>query len=205
MACRGRRSSTTYLGPEGFSGSNSRALGSIMRSIQRVARPFLMTLALSALSVVSLAGQAPNEVPRGDGEQVERPAAAAEAIAQLKSPYCPTMLEVCSSSQGAALRDSLVTFAEMGWTTEELVDWVVANHGEHYRALPKKEGKALVAWIVPPVGVVLGILVLTMALRGMIRPASDPEIVAEEISSEQEDSLREAMRALDKEEEATFF
>ena len=144
-------------------------------------------------------------MPKGDGQAIERPAAAEEAIAQLKSPYCPTMLEVCSSPAGAALRDSIVDYALEGWTSEELVEWVIANHGEHHRALPKREGKALVAWVVPPLGVALGVVVLFVALKGMIR--SDDVVVIEgaSLSDSDEEMLRDAMRTLDEEEEATFF
>ncbi len=155
----------------------------------------------------ALEAQARYEIPKGDGEQVVRPKAADEAIGQLKSPYCPTMLEVCSSGAGAALRDSIVELALEGWSSEELVDWVVARHGEEYRALPKREGKALVAWIVPPVGVALGVIVLMVALKGMIRPSEDdaPALATGGVSDEEEEMLRDAMRALDEEEEATFF
>ena len=44
------------------------------------------------------------------------------------------MLQVCSSYSGAALRDSIQAMAREGWTTDELVDWVLANHGEEYLA-----------------------------------------------------------------------
>ena len=179
--------------------------GGSMRFIQRATRTLSATAACLALTASLLSAQAQNEVPRGDGEQVARPKAAVEAIAQLKSPYCPTMLEVCSSSQGAALRDSLVQFAEQGWTTEQLVEWVIGNHGEKYRALPRKEGRALVAWIVPPLGVALGIVALTFALKGMMRSSSEPRLATEAISPEEEQRLRAAMQELDREEEATFF
>ncbi len=176
-----------------------------MRLIKRATRPFLIGSALMALSVVSVAAQSQNEIPRGDGEQVSRPAAASEAIAALKSPYCPTMLEVCSSLTGAALRDSIVDLAEQGWTADQIIEWVVGNHGEAVRALPKRSGKSLIAWIVPPLGVALGVLALVMALRGMIRPSGTPTVTAEGISDEQEERLRQAMQELDREEEATFF
>ena len=168
---------------------------------------FAGALALALAFVAApVASQAPNEVPKGDGEQVARPPAADSAIAQLKSPYCPTMLEVCSSGAGAALRDSIVDLAMEGWSTDQLVEWMIARHGEKYRALPKQEGKALVAWIVPPLGVALGVLILTFALKGMIRSEHDaPVVAAGTLTDEDESMLRDAMRELDEEEEATFF
>lgn len=167
----------------------------------------LAFLGLLALLPAGVSAQARYEIPKGDGEQVVRPKAAEEAIAQLKSPYCPTMLEVCSSGAGAALRDSIVDLALQGWSSEQLVEWMIDRHGEEYRALPKREGRALVAWIVPPLGIALGAVALVFALKGMVRREEDgvPAPPTEEISSEEEDRLRAAMRTLDEEEEATFF
>lgn len=180
----------------------------MIRSIEIRIPTFVAGLLLAALQIpASLSAQANYEIPKGDGEVVERPKAADEAIAQLKSPYCPTMLEVCSSGAGAALRDSIVDLALQGWTSEELVEWMIARHGEEYRAMPKREGKALVAWIVPPLGVALGVVVLTVALKGMIRKDEEaaPTLAEGSLTDEDEARLRDAMRAIDEEEEATFF
>ncbi len=166
-------------------------------------------LALAALSFAPAPAHAPaaNERPvRGEGIQ-ERHPEASEAIQQLKSPYCPGfMLEVCSSSQGAALRDSLQMLAEEGWSSDEIVEWVLANHGEEYRALPKRTGASLLlAWVVPPLGVFVGFAAAIVALRRM-RASRPPRAVPEgDLSPEDEERLRQAMREVDAEEEATFF
>ena len=164
------------------------------------------TVALLALPP-ALAGQAQNELPvRGEGP-VERHPEAVEAIGQLKSPYCPgMMLEVCSSLQGAALRDSIQMLAEEGWTSEELVEWMLANHGEEYLALPERSGVSLVmAWLIPPLGVLVGLGLVVVAFRRLWTSADPTPKVGGEISSEDEERLRQAIRELDAEEEATFF
>lgn len=168
--------------------------------------------AVAAVAVLLLAGtadlsaQAQQELPRSEPGQYQKPEAAQEAIDQLKSPYCPgMMLEVCSSRAGAALRDSLAQLAEEGWTTEELVSWVLDNHGKQWLALPPAEGRSLIAWIVPPLGLVVGIFLVVWALRTMRRNAPSIEPLDEDLSDEEEARLREAMRELDQEEEATFF
>ena len=92
---------------------------------------FLGAMAMAA-QVQPLVAQGQDEALRGP---LEPHPAADEAIARLKSPYCPgLMLEVCTSYTGALLRDSIQAMAREGWTTDELVDWVVANHGEQYLA-----------------------------------------------------------------------
>src|SRR6056297_1865617 len=63
----------------------------------------------------ALAAQSQYELPRGEGEPYRAHPEAVEAVNKLKSPYCPTMLEVCPSPGGAALRDSIADLAEQGW------------------------------------------------------------------------------------------
>ena len=131
--------------------------------------------------------------------------AADEAIARLKSPYCPgQMLEVCSSWTGASLRDSIQAMAREGSTTDELVDWVLANHGEQYLAYPDASGAGLLAWLVPPGALILGIVVVVAALRYM-RKSAPPEVISDiELSAEEEERLREAMAEMEEAEEPAF-
>ncbi|HSM03514.1 MAG TPA: cytochrome c-type biogenesis protein CcmH [Longimicrobiales bacterium] len=158
------------------------------------------------LPMSPLAAQAQREVPRSEPGQYQRPEAAQEAMDQLKSPYCPgLMLEVCPSPGGAALRDSLNMLAEEGWSSDQLVDWVLANHGDEWLALPRAEGRSLIAWLVPPLGLLLGVLLVVVALRRMREGRATVEPLEEDLPEEVEARLREAMRELDAEEEATFF
>jgi cytochrome c-type biogenesis protein CcmH/NrfF len=177
--------------------------------IQRIAgssRALLFSAAMLAVPV-ALAGQAANELPPdGEGPSARHPAAQG-AIDQLKSPYCPgLMLEVCPSPGGAALRDSLQEMALQGASADELVDWVVGNHGEHWRAMPKRSGMSLfLAWLVPPLGVLAGLGLVIVALRRMRSSAPRPATREGPLSEAEEARLREALRELDAEEEATFF
>ena len=129
---------------------------------------------------------------------------AQKAIDQIKSPYCPGfMLEVCSSAQGAALRDSIEALADQGWAADSIVDWVLANHGEEYLGLPRREGKALVAWIVPPLAIVAGFTLVILALRQMRRSRPEPP-PAQNLTSSDEEKLKQALRELEAEEDVPF-
>lgn len=169
-------------------------------------RMILLGLALGC-APVAVAGQAQYELPRGEAGPMAWHPQAKEAIEQLKSPYCAgMMLEVCSSSQGAALRDSIQQLALGGQTSEELVDWVLANHGEQYRALPERSGMSLIlAWLVPPFAVLLGVGIVVVALRKMRSDAPKVAVPEGPLSAEDEARLRDALDELDVEEEATFF
>ncbi|MFO8175522.1 MAG: hypothetical protein R6T96_14640, partial [Longimicrobiales bacterium] len=74
------------------------------------------------------------QVPRLD-EPVQPHPDGEAAIDRLRSPYCPgMMLETCPSPQAKLLRDSLQMLAWEGASTDSLVDWMLANHGDEYRA-----------------------------------------------------------------------
>jgi cytochrome c-type biogenesis protein CcmH len=130
---------------------------------------------------------------------------ATKAISRLKSPYCPGfMLEVCSSSGGAALRDSIEALAEDGWSGDSIIDWVLANHGDTLLALPPAQGKGLLAWIVPPLAVAAGLSLVVVALRRMRREQPAVEL-GDELTPDQKRELESAMKELEEEEEAPLF
>ena len=169
-------------------------------------RTLLLALAWSVALPRLAAAQAQSELPPEGAGPYERPPAAVEAIRKLRSPYCPGfMLEVCSSSQGAALRDSIEQLADMGWSADSIVEWMIGNHGEQYRALPPREGTGLLAWLMPPAAILAGASVLGFAfLRMRRRHAEAGPLAIEETSPEDEERLAQALRELEKEEEAPF-
>ncbi len=122
--------------------------------------------------------------------QEERPNAlvAQRAIAQLRSPYCPgVMLEICPSDQAEALRDSIYDLAEAGSTTDEIVEWMLTNHGEEWRAVPRRSGAGLWAWVVPPLALLLGLgLFLGWLRAGRAAEAAAPPPPTESKLSEAE-------------------
>lgn len=171
----------------------------IFRTVRRLAALAALVLAVQAQS---LGAQAPDDGLQGP---VEPHPAADEAIARLKSPYCPgLMLEVCTSYTGALLRDSIQSMAREGWTTDELVDWVLDRHGEEYLAYPRASGTGLWAWVVPPTLIFLGLLAVVGSLRYMRKRAPPEEQTATALSSEEEDRLREALKDMDSAEEPVF-
>ena len=96
---------------------------------------------------------------------------AREAIAKIRSPFCPgQMLEVCPSSDAAVLRDSLDQMAARGLPADSMVELVVKAYGEEYRALPKRSGAGLLAWVMPPAALIVGLGLVVLALRRLKGP-----------------------------------
>jgi cytochrome c-type biogenesis protein CcmH/NrfF len=128
--------------------------------------------ALRALLVAALLalGAALAPLPAAAQEVGYRPQpesdAARRAIGQLRSPYCPgLMLEVCPSANAEMLRDSIRMLANEGTPPDAIVEWMISNHGEEWRAAPKRSGLGLWAWILPPAVLLLGAGVVGHRIR----------------------------------------
>ena len=126
---------------------------------------------------------------------------ASEAISKLRSPFCPGfMLEVCPSRDADELRDSLQAGAVAGLSADSLVEWMVATYGEEYRAFPEPSGSGLLAWVVPPVALLLGLGLVVIALRRLKGPAAVAGTDA--ITEAERDRLDAALSQLEEMEEA---
>lgn len=127
---------------------------------------------------------------------------AQEAISKLRSPFCPgLMLEVCPTPNAQALRDSIDADARLGLTADSLVEKVVAAYGEEYRAFPKRTGAGLLAWVMPPAGLLLGLGLVIVALRRLRGPARADGSSAEALTGDEQARLDAALADLEVEEE----
>jgi cytochrome c-type biogenesis protein CcmH len=131
---------------------------------------------------------------------------AERAIGEVRSPYCPgLMLEVCPSPEAGALRDSMRALATEGMSQAELVEWMIANHGEEWRAVPRRSGRGIFAWIIPPLFLVAGAGLVVARLRrdrersGAAGPADAPE---DDLSDAERARLEAALSEWELEEEA---
>lgn len=131
-------------------------------------------------------------------------AVAMDAISQIRSPYCPgLMLEVCPSQPADFLRDSIRTLAAEGQSARQIVERVLAAHGEQYRALPKRSGAGVWAWVMPPLVLLVGLALVTwriVQLRKARAGIAEPE--AAPLSAEERARLDAALRGFDREEVA---
>lgn len=120
-------------------------------------------LAVVAMALLAASAPAQGQVSL---EQAQKNADA--AIGQLRSPFCPgLMLEVCPSPPAEALRDSIRGMAAEGQGVKQLVEGVLARHGEEWRAVPKRSGVGLLAWLVLPFALVAGGVVVWVRVKAM--------------------------------------
>jgi cytochrome c-type biogenesis protein CcmH/NrfF len=145
----------------------------------------------------------PAQKPPASGEALIVHPEARAAIGKLKSPYCPgMMLEVCPSPGGAMLRDSIQRMAEEGLAADSIVETILAEYGEEWRAEPLGSGTGRWAWLLPPVAIVLGLVGVASALARRRGPvAKGPTRTA---GPEEAARLKAALADLEKEEEPAF-
>lgn len=158
---------------------------------------------LLCAALAAACGQGP---PSGQAELSSRDAEsvaealhpeASEAISKLRSPFCPgLMLEVCPTREAEALRDSIQVAAEAGLAADSLVEWMIAGHGEEYRAFPKRSGAGLLAWLAPPAALLMGLAVVVVVLR-RLRGRETPVARAGGITEEEQARLDEALAELE--------
>jgi cytochrome c-type biogenesis protein CcmH/NrfF len=124
------------------------------------------------------------------------------AIARLRSPYCPgLMLEVCPSSQAEMLRDSIHAAAAQGQSASAIVEDVLARHGEEWRAVPKRSGAGLLAWLIMPLALLVGGLVLWKRVAVMRRQGPALAAADAPVSDEERMRLNAALREFERAEE----
>ena len=159
------------------------------------------TLIFLLSSALGLHGQ---ELPVPDQPVQAHPEGDA-AIDRLLSPYCPgLMLEVCPSPQAKLLRDSLQVMAHNGATADSLVSWMLGMYGEKYRAVPRIWGSGLFAWLMPPVILLGGFLLVVLVLKRFRGRQVDSAPALDPLSTEDESLLASALQELKVGEEMPF-
>jgi len=124
------------------------------------------------------------------------------AIAKkLYCPVCPnTPLDVCETKAcadwRAQIRDQLIA----GWSEEQILNYFVDQYGERVLGEPMRSGFTSFVWILPLIGVVLGLVVVYQVLKGWqskrdLETAQIP--VSNQISADTLARLEEELREID--------
>src|SRR5690606_40133074 len=85
--------------------------------------------------------------------------------------YCPVCdnipLDVCGTAACADWRDEIRAMLVEGRSEEEIKTYFVERYGRRVLATPQREGIDLLVWILPPLGVLVGAVVLILTIRRM--------------------------------------
>lgn len=85
--------------------------------------------------------------------------------------YCPVCenipLDVCPTQACADWRSEIRTMLEQGRSEGEILAYFENRYGQRVLATPQRQGFSLILWVLPPLGVLIGIVALVVALRRM--------------------------------------
>lgn len=138
----------------------------------------LTLLALGLLVAVPAArAQDGGDTPPPDGVTDDDVNAVAE---QLYCPVCEnTPLDVCGTKACADWRDEIRTMLEEGRSVDEIKQHFVDFYGRRVLATPEVGGIDILVWVLPPIGVLVGVFVLVTSLRRMAPGALAAEVTEE--------------------------
>jgi cytochrome c-type biogenesis protein CcmH len=131
------------------------------RTLRNTQYAILFLFILTALLVAPVSAQ--GQPPTDD-----------EVNAIAKQLYCPvcenTPLDVCATQACAQWRDLIRLKLSQGESEEQIKQYFVDNYGARVLNEPPREGLNWLAYIVPPVVILIGAGFLVRALRMMRKP-----------------------------------
>jgi cytochrome c-type biogenesis protein CcmH len=150
----------------------------------------LLIAFISIFSVVTVV-YAQGKVPSDD-----------EVNAIAKKLYCPvcpnTPLDVCETKAcedwRAQIRDQLTA----GWNDQQIIDYFVAQYGERVLAEPQRKGFSSLVWMLPVLGVVLGVVLVWQVLRNWrsVRQSPIPKVSTVQVSPETIERIEKELREM---------
>jgi cytochrome c-type biogenesis protein CcmH len=130
-------------------------------------KKFILTLALTLVFAGLFSGAAFAQEPTPSDNEVN-------AIArQLYCPVCEnTPLDVCPTEACRQWRELIRTQLAEGWTEDQIKQYFVENYGARVLAEPPRTGLNWLVYILPPVVILLGAVILFRALRAWTKPVA---------------------------------
>jgi cytochrome c-type biogenesis protein CcmH len=117
----------------------------------------------------------------------------------LYCPVCPnTPLDICSTQACMDWRNDIRRMLQEGKNEQQIRDYFVARFGPQVLGAPPAEGFNWLAYILPVVGILLGVLIAWLSVRTwLVRRAPDATPVdAPEIPKEYAERIEKEMKEL---------
>jgi cytochrome c-type biogenesis protein CcmH len=131
----------------------------------------LLGLLAGFLSPVS----AQNVQPTPQGSQPTPSDNDVNAVAkQMFCPVCENIpLDVCPTTACQEWRELIRLKLSEGWTDEQIKDYFAVQYGDRVLAEPPRRGLNWLVYVVPPIFILFGALLVANVLRTMRRPVND--------------------------------
>lgn len=95
---------------------------------------------------------------------------------QLNCPVCENVpLDVCETQACVQWRDLIRQKLAAGETPDQIVAYFRATYGDRVLQSPPREGLAGLVWILPFVGLIVGVVILVVVLRKMAAQVATAE------------------------------
>jgi cytochrome c-type biogenesis protein CcmH len=130
---------------------------------------------VAALVLLLTAASAPAQHPARHVNEQE----VYEVAARLRCVVCQNLSVADSPSEMAAqMRDVVRERLQAGESPEQVLAYFVDRYGEWILLAPRRQGFTLLVWVVPPLGLALGLGLVAVALRRWTRRRPAPARVA---------------------------
>ena len=141
----------------------------MIAEITRAPAPRILALGL-VIAMVTAACAVSNDVP-----PLER--RAYKLNRTIMCPICPgESIDQAQNTLANQMRGIVMEKLEQGWSDDEIRTFFVDRYGPSVLLEPPREGFGLVAWILPPVSLLVAIVAFLFAIRWMRRsPPTQPE------------------------------
>ena len=104
-----------------------------------------------------------------------------DVFREVRCPTCGTSLDVSNAPVARRMKQFVLVRWRQGWSKERVIDALAAEFGEDVRTTPPKSGFGLVAWLIPAIAVLVGLVVFVVMSRRWVwrrRTAADEEPAA---------------------------
>lgn len=106
--------------------------------------------------------------------------------------FCGKSLEECPAGITVEMQEGILQQVKEGATKEEIIAYWTSVYGERILAAPPKSGFYLSAWILPVVGIIAGVFILSVALKGRMGTGSQgKQSKKKEVPAEYEEELQQ--------------
>ncbi|GBD10729.1 Cytochrome c-type biogenesis protein CcmH [bacterium HR23] len=101
---------------------------------------------------------------------------------KLMCPVCPgETIDQSRALQAKEMRQVVREMLAQGKTEQEILQYFVDRYGPGVLAAPPARGGHWVVWLVPPIGVVVAVLLLWRATRGLVAPRAPSPAPSEDL------------------------
>jgi len=110
-----------------------------------------------------------------EGEALEE--ATARVATKMRCPVCQGMpISASPSAMAVAMKEQVRELLSLGYTEDQVWNYFEGSYGEFVRLEPKREGLNWLVWLVPPIAIVLGALLVVVFQRSQTKDvaAADP-------------------------------